>query len=62
MFLRYHVDKSTFLVCRYQRQILLPQRQDELETMEAEAGYHMHMKSLNILCNEYKGYIVKVIF
>lgn len=22
---------------------------------------YMHMKSLNILCNEYKGYIVKVI-
>lgn len=23
---------------------------------------HMHMKSLNISYNEYKGYIVKVIF
>lgn len=34
--------KKYLLVCRYQRQTLLSQRQDELETMEAEAGIYAH--------------------
>lgn len=51
--------KKYLLVCRYQRQTLLSQRQDEFDTMEAEAGIYAHMRSLNILYNEYKGYIVK---
>lgn len=38
MFWRNLVATSTFSVCRYERQILQPQRQDELETMEAETG------------------------
>lgn len=34
----------------------------DLKQWKQKQALRMHTKSLNILCNEYKGYTVKVIF